>query len=155
PEKPANSPLFKFPSGEIVERMPLGSTLRAAANPRYVIAGPLKTYTLGIADTETQKMVLGSQMKSLDVYGDYFATELSNGRIGIHQFPNNLMRALTLPKSSINGLRASAISPDVHWLAFSMSYRGGVWNLEQNKQVFHVRGYRGVYFGDDQAAYVD
>jgi WD40 repeat protein len=156
PEKPENSPVFKFPSGEIVERMPLGATLRAAANPRYVIAGPLKSYALGVADTEAKKLVLGSQMKALDVYGDCFAMELSSGRIGIHQMPNHsLIKALTLPRSSINGLRASAVSPDVHWLAFSMSYRGGVWNLEQNKQVFHVRGYRGVYFGDDQSAYAD
>ncbi|HWZ96319.1 MAG TPA: M48 family metalloprotease [Candidatus Dormibacteraeota bacterium] len=154
-EKPANSPVFKFPSGEVTERMPLGATLRAAANPRYVIAGPLKNYALGVADTEQKNLVLATQMKALDVYGDTFAVELSNGRIGIHKFPNALTKAITLPKSSINGLRASAVSPDVQWLAFSMSYRGGVWNLEQNKQVFHVRGYRGVYFGDDQAAYAD
>jgi WD40 repeat protein len=155
PEKSENSAIFRFPSGEIVERLPLGSTLHRAANPRYIVAGPLKSYALGVTDTEKKALVLATQVKAMDLFGEYFSMERGNGQIGIYHLPNTLEKAITLPKSSVGDLRASAISADSNWLAFSMSFRGGVWNLEQNKRVFHMRGFRGVYFGEDDAAYAD
>jgi len=47
-------------------------------------------------DTESGLIVLGSQMKTIDVFGETFTAERPNGQIGIFQFPNSLVNAVTL-----------------------------------------------------------
>jgi hypothetical protein len=43
----------------------------------------------------------------------------------------------------------------MQYLAISQKSRGGVWKLEKGERVFHTRGFRGAYFGEDGAVYAD
>jgi hypothetical protein len=45
----------------------------------------------------------------------------------------------------VGQVRASAVSPDLKWLALSETSRGGVWNLETGQAVLQPRGFRGGY----------
>jgi WD40 repeat protein len=49
----------------------------------------------------------------------------------------------------------AAVSPDLKWLAVSERTRGAVWDLTKGERLFHVRGFRGAFFGDDGAVYAD
>ena len=79
-------------------------------------------------------------MSATDVWGEEFVSERLNGEIGLYNVgegkPSVVMQ---LPLGKLGGLRTFAASPDLKFLAISGRTRGGIWNLESNERVFHIR----------------
>jgi hypothetical protein len=152
-----NSGIVRFPSGEMVEKFPLGErTIEAATNPRYVIIKPLKDYAAGLLDLETKKVIVASKMAALDAFGSSYFRERIDGQVSLLslQEAKELSR-VQLPLGPLGELRAAALSPDLQWLAISGQSRGGIWNLPRNERFFNVRGFHGAYIDATGAAYAD
>jgi hypothetical protein len=156
PEDFRKSAHVKFPSGEVVEQFPLQGNLTAVASGNYVTIRPIAGYRAGVFDLATKKGVVGLAKDAVDVHGDVFASERVNGELGLYKLGNNqLTEKVLLPRNPLGVLRASAVSPDMKWLAVSERSRGAVWNLTTGERKFHVFGFRGAYFADDNSLYVD
>jgi len=154
---PKNSGIVKFPSGEIIEKFPLGEqTIEVATNPRYVIVAPLKDYAAGLFDLETKNIVVASKMAALDAFDSTYFRERVDGQMAVLSLAElKELSHVQLPLGPLGQLRAAALSADLQWLAISGQSRGGLWNLTQQERVFNVRGFRGAYFDANGAAYVD
>ncbi len=154
---PKNSGIVKFPSGEVVDKFPLGErTIEAATNPRYVMVAPLKDFSAGLLDLATKKIVVASKMATLDAFGSTYFRERVDGQMALLTLPDmKEVSRVQLPLGPLGQLRAAALSDDLQWLAISGHSRGGIWNLTTNERVLNVRAFGGAYFGANGDAYVD
>jgi len=141
---PKNSGIVKFPSGESLQKFALGEQkLDAAANNRYLILRPIKDHPVGVMDLQSNKVVLSTDKESLDIFGDYYVRERTDGDLGMISITEQKeISRLKLPLGQLGNLRAFAISPNLRWMAISEKSRGGVWDLLEQKRVFYVRGFR-------------
>jgi WD40 repeat protein len=78
--------------------------------------------------------------------GDLIVVDLTNAKT---------LETAKLPEAQLGAIRTAAVSPDLNWLAASQSSRGAVWNVQSGQRTYHVRGFRGAYFGADSNFYVD
>jgi WD40 repeat protein len=155
PQDNQKSAIVSFPGGEVIEQLALTGTPDAVTRGNYLVLRPVGNIPAAIMDMATKKM-FGNKQRAFDMYGDVFASERINGELALYRAETReLITKLTLPRNPLGRLRASAISPDLKWLAVSERSRGAVWNLAKGERIFHVRGFRGAYFGDDGALYAD
>jgi WD40 repeat protein len=153
-----NSAILKFPSGDVVERLPLGGdTLSGATRGDYVIVGPLKDFPVGVLDLSTNKFVFGMKdAYALDAYGSIVLTQARNGEITLFDRTTSQIVAHTaLSLSPLGLLRADAVSADLKWVALSGDTRGAVWNAHTAQRVFYTRSFHGAYFDGDSALLAD
>jgi WD40 repeat protein len=157
PGSPEKSAIVRFPSGEILDQVPLGrATLAPSSNPRYVLVRPTQKNPVGAYDLVTKKIVVSNRMSAYDVWGDFTVAERLNGEIGLYPIGElHPKEILQMPLGRLGGLRASAISPDLKWLAISSRTRGGLWNLQSNSRAFLSRGFQSSAFPDDTTLYLD
>jgi WD40 repeat protein len=155
--RPEKSPLVEFPSGKVLDHFPLfASTLVAASNPKYVLAGPLEEHPVGAYDLAQKKIVFANRTSATDVWGDMTVSERLNGEIGLYRVSENTPRSvLTPPLGKLGPLRSLTTSPDLRWLAMSSRTRGGVWDLETNARVFLVRGFQDAYYAPSSVFFLD
>jgi len=153
-----NSAIFKFPSGEVQQRLPLGGeSLSAADDGKCLIVGPLKDYDLGVLELSSDKFVFGMKDDyALDAYGQTILVQARNGEIALFDRTKNQIVAHTaLSLSPLGGLQASAISPDLKWIALSGDTRGAVWNIQTAQRLFFTRSFHGAFFDGDSALLAD
>jgi WD40 repeat protein len=62
---------------------------------------------------------------------------------------------LQLPLGRLGVLRTFTASPDLKWLAISTGTRGGVWNLDTNTRVFHIRAFQNAYYASTGNFFMD
>ncbi|HEX8738139.1 MAG TPA: M48 family metalloprotease [Pyrinomonadaceae bacterium] len=151
------SGVFSFPSGERVEQFELsGKSFTKAERGDYVLVRPVSGAAVGVYDLKARKYILANKKAALDVYENYFITELRSGEIALFPFgQKEPLAVLNLPPSPFGSLRTTALSPDANWLAASDRSRGAVWNLQTGERVLHIRGFRGSYFAPDGLVYAD
>jgi hypothetical protein len=150
------STLLSFPGGEVLEQFPLRGNLTNVARGNYVVLRPISNYRAGLFDLGTKKIVAANNQIAIDVYDKVFAAERLNGEIGLYNVADSSLAAkVLLPRNPLGNLRASAVSPDMKWLAVSERSRGAVWDLAKGERKFHIFGFRGAYFADDGSLYVD
>jgi WD40 repeat protein len=156
---PKSSAVMEFPSGKVLERIPISPRqyMEAPTRGNYVILRPVKDAQVGLLDLGTQNFVIGSTKSAvIDVYDKEVLMQKASGEVGIFDFVSHEHKGeLELPMSSLGTLRAWAISPDLRWLAVSGSSRGAVWDLSAAKRLYYTRGFRGGYFDGDQALFAD
>jgi WD40 repeat protein len=154
---PQKSPLVEFPSGRVLDRMPLGGdSLFAATNPKFILIRPLKENPVGAFDLSQKKLVYGNRMSATDVWGDVWVSERLNGEIGLYKIGElTATNKLQLPLGKLGDLRTFTVSPDLKWLAMSSRTRGGVWNLDKNAQVGLIRGFQNVYYAPNEVFFLD
>lgn len=156
---PKNSAVIEFPSGKVLERVPINprQEMRAPSRGNYVILSPVKDAQVGLLDLASQNFVIGSNKSSvLDVYDREVLIQRASGEVGIFDLATHQAKGqVTLPKSTLGPVRAWAASPDLNWLAVSGATRGAVWNLSSSERVYHTRAFHGAYFGTDQSLYID
>lgn len=156
---PKNSAVIEFPSGRVLERLPIGrrQNMEAPTRGNYVILKPVKDAQVGVLDLESQNFVIGSAKTSaIDVYDGEVLTQSVSGEVGIFELSSHERKGqVELPTSSLGSLRAWAVSADLKWLAVSGTSRGAVWDLSASKRLYSTRGFRGAYFDGDQALYAD
>jgi hypothetical protein len=143
---PKNSGIVKFPSGESVRRVAFGNThLEATADSRHIILRPVKEHVLGVMDAQTGIIGLGFDKRALDVFGDVYVHERSDGDLTIRGFKDaKEIARIKLPMGQLGYLRSANVSPDLRWLAISEQSRGGLWDLAKGERVFYTRGFTGA-----------
>jgi WD40 repeat protein len=154
---PQKSPLVDFPSGKVVDHVPLGgASLVAATNPRYVFIRPIQDRPVGAYDLEQKKIVYSNRMSATDVWGDVFISERLNGEVGLYKVGElKPIVVLQLPLGKLGILRTFTASPDLKWLAMSTRTRGGVWDMDSNTRVFHIRSFQNAYYNPNGTFFMD
>jgi hypothetical protein len=154
---PEKSAIMKFPTGEMVEELAMGTqNIAAPTRGNYLLLRPVKNFPLGVLNLETKKIFITSKEPSFDIYDAVAVVQRIDGEIALKTVTDNLQIAkVQLPRGPLAPLRAMALSPDLKWLAVSEKSRGGVWDLINNQRVFYVRGFGGAFFGADGAVYAD
>ena len=156
---PKNSAVIEFPSGKVLERIPISQhqDMEAPTRGNYVILKPVKDALVGVLDLTSQNFLIGSTKSSaIDVYDQEVLSQKVSGEVGIFELSTHASKGqVELPKSALGTLRAWAVSPDLKWLAVSGTSRGAVWDLDASKRLYYTRGFRGAYFDGDQAFYAD
>ena len=156
PEDFRKSAMVSFPGGEVLEQFPLQGNLSSVGRGNYVMIRPISKYRVGLMDLATKKIILANNQAAMDVYDQVFVSERLNGELGLYKAANNeLVAKVVLPPSPLGILRASALSPDMKWLAVSERSRGAVWDLSKGERKFHIYGFRGAHFADNGSLYVD
>ncbi|HLG17929.1 MAG TPA: M48 family metalloprotease [Blastocatellia bacterium] len=154
---PKKSAIVSFPGGDVLDQVPLGHVkLTAAGHGNYVLIRPIAQYPVGVMDLKTKLISKANKQSALDVYDQFFASERTNGELGLYSIEKtDPIATVLLPRNPLGRLRVIALSPDLKWLAVSERTRGAVWNLNRGERVFHVRGFRGGYFGEDGRLHAD
>lgn len=149
--------LVKFPSGEVITEIIVGAaTVSAPAKGNYVLLRPIEKFALGVMDLDTKKIFVANRTQAFDVFDKDWVSERRSGEIALYRKDvQNPIARVSLPRSTLGPLRATALSTDMQYLAISQKSRGGVWKLDRGERVFHTRGFRGAYFGEDGAVYAD
>ncbi|HEY2461331.1 MAG TPA: M48 family metalloprotease [Candidatus Acidoferrum sp.] len=156
-DKPDRSPVVKIPSGEVIDRVPLGGgALTAATTPRYLLIRPIKEHPVGCYDLAGKKFVVSNRMSALDVWEDWFVSERLNGEIGLYKIgKNDPTKVIQLPLGKLGQLTGRAVSSDLKWLAVSNRTRGAIWNLDSNDRSIYVRGFQRAYSQPNALFYLD
>ena len=157
PADPAKSPLLQFPSGERRGEYRLGTTIHLdpVAHGDEVLVHPLPDYPIGLFNLKS-KTVLGFKLSALDVYDGIAAIQNIAGEISLLDLANRQTLAhVRLPEARLAPLRSATTSPDLGWLAISTRSRGAIWDLKRNIRTQQIRPFRGAWFGDDEAFYLD
>jgi len=156
-DNPQKSALIRFPTGEVLQTVTLGSQrLAAPGHGDYVLLRPIEKFPVGVLDLAKGKVFYASKKPALDIYDETLASEQLDGHIVLENTVTQRATArINLPRSPLATLRAAALSRDLKWLAVSQRSRGAVWSLATGSRVFHTRGFRGAYFDDDGALYAD
>jgi WD40 repeat protein len=156
PQDYHKSGVVKFPAGETVEQFPLNGRVEAATKGDYVILRPIQGFPAGVFDIAAKKILLANKLAAIDVWGEFYVAERTNGELGLYKVANaERVGVVVLPRDPLGILRAAAVSPDFKWLAVSERSRGAVWDLTRGERIMHVRGFRGAYFGGDGSLYAD
>ncbi|HXY25320.1 MAG TPA: M48 family metalloprotease [Candidatus Acidoferrum sp.] len=154
---PQKSPLVEFPSGKVLDRVSLGgSTLVAAANPKYILMRPVEGFAVAGFDLDAKKFAFTNRMSATDVWGDLSASERLNGEIGLYKVGGTQSSSvLQLPLGKLGTLRTFLASPDLKWMALSSRTRGGVWGLDSGQRTFLVRSFQNAYYAPNNLFYLD
>ncbi len=151
------SPVAEFPSGKVLDRLPLGGgSLVAATNPKYLLMRPVINFPVGAYDLDKKQIVFSNRTAAIDIWGDEVVSERLNGEIGFYKMGDSKASVVTqLPLGKLGGLRTFVASPDLKFLAISTRTRGGIWNLESNERVFHVRAFQSAYYAPNVTFFLD
>ena len=153
-----NSGIVKFPGGEPVTKLTLGSqSLESASNSRYLLLRPIVEHPLGVLDTGSGKIVIASEKSAADVFGETYVAERVDGDLDGRDLGNwtREPRRVKLPQGELGDLEAIGVSPDLRWLVMSGKTRGAEWDLLRNQRVFYVRGFKGASVGPGGMADID
>jgi WD40 repeat protein len=154
---PDKSPVAEFPSGRVLDHVPLGGgTLVSATNPNFLLIRPVINFPVGSYDLSKKSLVYTNRMSATDVWGDLSVSERLNGEIGLYKLGDGKPAFLTqLPLGKLGDLRSFAASPDLKFFAISSRTRGGIWNLDTNERVFHVRSFQSAYYAPNATFFLD
>jgi len=154
---PQKSPLVEFPAGKVLDRLPLGGgSLVAATNPKFILMRPVTEFPVGAYDVDAKKIVFVNRNSAMDIWGDQAVGERLNGEIGFYKTGDTKAFAIAqLPLGNLASLRSFVASPDLKFMAVSNHTRGGIWNLDTNTRVFHVRAFQSAFFTPSSTFFLD
>jgi len=153
---PKKGGLYSFPGGQVIEQFELyGPSLKPVTSGNYLLLQNFGALSGGLMDLATRKVFQFNQRPVLDAYDGTLASEQRNGELSLIEIKGGQPRVVALPESPLGRIYAADVTPDFKWLAVSGYSRGAVWDLNQGKRIFYVRGFRGAYFGDDGIFYAD
>jgi WD40 repeat protein len=153
---PKKAGLYSFPGGEVVENFEMyAPELKPVTAGRYVLLKNLGKLSGGLLDLKSKQIFHVGQRPVLDAYEGTMASERRNGELALTDLKGGQPQVAALPQSPLGRIYAADVTPDFKWLAVSGYSRGAVWDLTQLSMVFHVRGFRGAYLGEDGIFYGD
>lgn len=154
---PDKSPIAEFPSGKVLDRVPLGAgSLTATTSPNFLLIRPVINYPVGAYGLSEKRLVYTNRTSATDIWDQYSVSERLNGEIGLYKLGETKPAFLAqLPLGKLGALRAFAVSPDLKFLAASTRTRAGVWNLESNQRVFHVRSFQSASYNPNSTFFLD
>jgi hypothetical protein len=153
------SEVLRFPSGERLASISIGTQeLEGATDSRYLMLRPIESHPVGLFEWAQNKVVMGNRRTPLDVYDGIIVSEARDGTVALSKLSTTegkTMVSVGLPVPPLAGLRIAHVSDDLSYLALSLRSRGAIFDLQKGKRLFSVRGFRGVYFGEDGVVYAD
>lgn len=154
---PNKSPVAEFPTGKILDRVPLGGgAMVASSNPDYILLRPVINYPVGAYSLKEKKITYTNRTTATDVFADELVSERLNGEIGLYKMGDSKdFSVVQLPLGKLGGLRASSVSPDLKYMAISTRTRGGIWNLDSNQRVLHTRSFQSAHFNPNATFFID
>jgi WD40 repeat protein len=158
PENPAKSPVLRFPSGERVAQLPLANTshLARVGHGNYLLVWPVRDHPLGIMDLQTREVLVSFKHSSGDIYDGILLVEHISGEITLVDLAaHKTVGVVRLGQSRLGALKASAVSPDLNWLAVSTRTRGAFWDLAHDIRIGEVRAFTGAWFDENNVLYAD
>ena len=146
--------ILNFPTGEQVKSVILGTqSISPVSRGEKVIVSPLKEYEAGIYDPDSGKFLSATRLSAIDSFDDTIAMEETNGSLLFGTLGLKNDKRVALPISQLPGAKASYISRDGKFLAYSLRNRASVWNLTTGKRVYLSRPWRSVWIGEDDLLY--
>lgn len=138
--------LLSFPAGEVLATptLPSGPIFRTA-DPGWVLVRPLGKFAAGAVEYASGNVVT-NKVPALDVVGRFYAAERLSGELALYEKGRRLVATVQLPEAGLGGLRASAVSPDLSWIAISAGARGELWNLRTGAAVAMTAGFDQCFF---------
>src|SRR5690606_8717718 len=115
----AKSGVFSFPTGDRLDKFELsGMKFTPALSGDLVVVRPVANAPAGVFDIKQKGFVIASRKTAIDVYGDYFISELPTGEVALANIHDTKLIAKTdLPASPLGSVRTVSLSDDAHWLA--------------------------------------
>ncbi len=155
--KPQDSPVVEFPTGKVLDHVPLGgNSIIAASNPKIILVRPLKDFAVGGFDLDQKKFVYSNRASATDAWGDIAVSERLNGEIAFYKLSDSKASStLQLPVGKLGPLRTFLASPDLNWVALSSKTRGGIWNIGTTEQAFYLRSFQNAYYAPNSTFYLD
>ncbi|HVO61084.1 MAG TPA: M48 family metalloprotease [Terriglobales bacterium] len=155
---PAKSPILRFPSGDQIAQVRLGSgvRLRPVARGGYVFVGPLKKEPLGLLNLKTGALPLEFKREAADVFDDVLVSERVTGELALHTVGQlEPLAKLKLPQARLGQLQAAAVSPDLNWMAISNRTRGAAWDVTHNIRTIEMPSFHGAWADSANIFFVD
>jgi hypothetical protein len=141
--------ILTFPGGQVLKDTVMGNQgIGEVSKGRFVIAGPLKDYAVGILDPYQAKFLVASKQAAIDASDPFVATEDTTGGLAIGKMGVAGSTRIPLPLGPLPRPQAAAFSPDGKYLAVSLRSRGEVWSLDTGKRVSLSRPFRSAWIDD-------
>ena len=159
-ENSSRSAIIGLPAGNVVQQLAMFSgRLEAATKGNYLFVRPFQApkYGVGVMDVAKGQVIKASPQSAIDIYEDVFVAERVTGELALYGMTESTPRvAVTLPRSLLGRLRASAVSNDLRYVAVSERSRGALWDLTKGDRIGQVpNGFRGAHFDSDQIFVAD
>lgn len=154
---PLKSRVAEFPSGKVIDHVPLGeTTLFSSGNPKYIIVRPIIDHPVGVYDLEKKRVAFSGRNSAMDVWGEQAVSERLNGEVGIYKTGEAKPElTLQLPLGKLGRLQTAVVSPDLRWLGISTRTRGAIWDTLQNERSLYVRGFQNAAYTQGPAFFFD
>ncbi len=152
------SEVVEFPGGNVTYKdLNIGgSRLEAVAHGDHVLLRPIKDHPVGIFDLKQNKLIVASKKTAIDLWDNTYIAERLDGDLQVVELSSvQPLEHVRLPDSPLGHVRASALSPDLDWLAISQKSGAAVWNLQTGQRLYYLRGFSAAYFSPDGALYAD
>jgi hypothetical protein len=150
------SAILRFPSGELLKKLPLGGRVTAATHGDALLLRPIKDWPVGLLDLAAGRVTLAAKTPALDAYDDARLSELPNGDVALFRAGRPEAEAsVALPVSPLGTLKGASVSADLRRVALSGRDRGGVWDTTTGHRLVHVRGFTGADIEDESNLYAD
>lgn len=150
--------LVSFPAGKILSGITMRGVLQGVAtNGEYAIVRSFRQPSeIALLDMKKSKIALTDSLPAVDAYGDFAASQMVDGEIAIYRLGvNTPLAGTSVTGRSLNGVHFASVSPALKWLAMSSRYRGGVWDLQDGRLAYRLRGFDGAYWSPDGWVYTD
>jgi WD40 repeat protein len=154
---PLKSRVAEFPSGKVIDHVPLGeTTLYPSGNPKYIILRPVIDHPIGVYDLEKKRVVFAGRNPAIDIWGEQVVSERLNGEIGLYKTGESKPDfAIQLPLGKLGRLQTSVASPDLRWIGISTRTRGAIWDTLSNERSLYVRGFQSAAYTAGPAFFFD
>jgi hypothetical protein len=141
--------LDSFPDGEKLGKFFLGDQwIRSITQGDQVVIGPAKESAALLVDPATGKVLRAYHAPQVDLFGDALVTESAKGGLAFKEASASVVETVDLPVSPLRPIAAGDFSLDGHYLAYSNSSRGSIWDIQERKQPLLVRPFAGFRFDD-------
>src|SRR5947209_856259 len=158
PEKPSQSALVRFPSGDLIEEVPLeingfklSGRLIAAPKGNYVLVSPAAMWPIAAISLDTKQLAMGYKAPGLAIYDQMLAGEELGGKMTLYNLADKKPLAkVQLPFSPLPNLDASGFSPNGKWLAASGHTSGAVYNAQTGERAVDTGHFTGGFFDQYQ-----
>jgi WD40 repeat protein len=139
--------LDSFPDGEKLGKFVLGDQwMRSITQGDQVLIGPAKESAALLIDPATGKVLRAFHAPQVDVFGEALVSESAKGGVAYKEGSASSVETVDLPISPLRPIAAGDFSSDGHYLAYSNSSRGSIWDIEGRKQPLLVRPFTGLRF---------
>ena len=142
-QDPKRSGVIDLPGGQVKDVVLPAGALSRVSRPGHVLIAPVEKFAIGLFDLQKQQVVGGFPNRTVDAFGDAYASERGAGDVGVFAIEGNKLEKSVVLPAPLLSVRLGAISPNLRWLTVSGSTRSAVWDTTQGQLV----GYMSDFFG--------